>query len=288
MQREPGFLEQYWPWVLAGVAVILVQSGFIIALVMQKRRRLAAERELSDKQQQLTHLTRVSALGQLTGTLTHEISQPLATILTSAEAAQLHTTGKEATEELRPLLENIIASAQRGAALLQRLRAMMRREKNPWEPFDLNDLARDTLGLMHSELTRRDIKASFLLSPGPLPVNGDAVQIQQILINLITNAFDAMAGRPASWRRIEIATSRLPSGEAELAVTDTGLGLGGGDMERVFEPFYTTKPEGLGLGMSICRRIAEDHGGSMHMRPAAECGMTATLLLPFLSTASPT
>ncbi len=280
--RVPGFFEAYWGRVLAAGAIILIQSGFIMALLVQRRRRRLAERELAVHRQELTHLTRVFMLGELTGTLSHEFSQPLSTMLTSARAAQRYAAADGGPPEVRELLQTILHAGQRASGLLERLRAMIRRDPPQHQPLDLNEVTREVLALMRGELSTRQVAARPSLSAEPLMVRGDAVQLQQVLVNLLFNACEAMTEQPAATRRIDIHTqaSLEASGLARLTVSDHGTGLDAEARERLFDSFFTTKPSGLGLGLSICRQIAADHGGTLHAENGRPAGLTLVFQLP--------
>ncbi len=287
VNRVPGFWESYWHWILLAAGVILMQSSFISALLVQRRRRALAERELAEKRRELTHLTRVSMLGELAGTLSHEFSQPLATILTSAQAAQSCASHGRYAPEIQVFLQSIVRSGRRAADLLDRLRAMIRREETPKRLVDLNEVVREVLALMRGELSVRRIPSEVSLSEEELMVKADPIQLQQIVVNLLFNACEAMTTVPPADRRVEVSTASDPKGIAELRVSDQGTGFSQGELERIFDPFFTTKSTGMGMGMAICRQIADEHGASIGAFHRDGRGATFVLRIPLHSLSKP-
>lgn len=280
MNRVPTFLEAYWGRALTAVVIILVQSAFITALLIQWRRRQRAEEQLAVKRDELAHLTRVSLLGEISGTLSHELSQPLAAIKLGVEAAQMHVSLQGEAGETGRLLQNIARANDRACGLLDRVRSMIRREPPSRRSIDFNESVREVLALMRGEFSTRKVTLIPNLTEAPLAIQGDPVQIQQVLVNLMLNGVEAMAASPAGQRRLGVETTSLSNGTASLVVRDQGPGFTPEVREKLFEPFFTTKKTGLGIGMSICKQIAEDHGGSIQALNAERGGATIRLVLP--------
>jgi two-component system, LuxR family, sensor kinase FixL len=219
-----------------------------------------------EQRQQLAHLGRAAVLGELSGAFAHELAQPLTSILGNAEAAlELLPPDTPRLSDIRDV---------RAAEVIQRLRSMLTQGEIQRRPVDLNQLVREVLSLARSDLITRNVSVTTQLDPLAGLVLADPVQLQQVLLNLIVNACEAMSGSPPSERRLTIATRPVDEGRAiECSVADCGSGIRPGDTERIFQPFVTTKKQGLGLGLAICRSIIEAHGGRLWGENAADgCG----------------
>ncbi len=268
-------------------ASLLMLAAALAERQSTEEQRLRAEQETRTQRQELAHLTRVAMLGELSGTLAHELNQPLTAILSNAQAGQRLLAREPADlEEIRNILRDIVDDDRRAGEVIQRLRAMLKKGEAKTAPLDLNELARKTLGLAHGDLVTRNVAAAFELSPELPPVYGDSVQIQQVLLNLIINACEAMSANPASERRLVVVSA--PAGEdgVRLSVVDHGTGIPPGGLEKVFEPFFTTKEQGLGLGLPICRSLVEAHGGRLWASNNDGGGATFHLTLPLREASS--
>jgi PAS domain S-box-containing protein len=243
--------------------------------------RKQAELEVQQQRQLLTHLTRVATLGELSGALAHELSQPLTSILTNAQAA-LQFLAREPADlaEVRDILEDIVEQDRRAGAFISRLRALLRRTETPRQPVELAEVMSDVLRLLHSELITHGVAVTIEMARGLPRVNGDPVALQQVLLNLIVNACDAMRLEHPLERRIVISTSLDDDGAVRVAIADRGVGLPAEGGERVFEPFFTTKAHGLGLGLVICQAIVTAHGGHLSARNNSDRGATFWFTLP--------
>jgi PAS domain S-box-containing protein len=240
-----------------------------------------AERESQQQRQLLTHLTRVVTLGELSGALAHELSQPLTSILTNAQAA-LQFLAHEPTDlaEVREILNDIVDADRRAGEFIRRLRVLLRRGETPRQPVDLNEVTNEVLRLLNSELIAQGVAVTTQMMLGPSKVNGDPVALQQVVLNLIVNACDAMQLNEPPERRIAITTSLEVDGTVRVAIADRGVGLPAEGIERVFEPFFTTKVHGLGLGLVICQSIVAAHGGHLSATNNADRGATFWFTLP--------
>jgi C4-dicarboxylate-specific signal transduction histidine kinase len=208
-----------------------------------------AELELQQQRDELAHFARVMTLSELSGSLAHELNQPLAIILTNAQAAQrLLAQQPPDLAETRDILADIVSEDERAGEVIKRLRALLKPGQTHRQPISANALVEDVLRIARSDLIERGIKVHAELDGSVPPVVGDRVQLQQVLLNLILNAGDAMAANPPPGRHLTLVTAHR-DGTLRVSVSDTGCGLPP-DEERVFEPFYTTKKEGLGLGKS--------------------------------------
>jgi PAS domain S-box-containing protein len=236
--------------------------------------RKQAEAELQRLQGELAHVSRVSTVGQLSNTLAHELNQPLAIILTNAQAAQrLLAQQPPDLAEARDILADIVSADERAGEVIKRLRALLKPTQTYLRPLSASELVDDVLRIARSDLIERGIKVHAKLDRSVPPVVGDRIQLQQVLLNLIFNAGDAMAANPPADRHLTIGAAHC-DGMVFISVSDTGCGLPP-DAERIFEPFYTTKKEGLGLGLPICRTIISAHNGRLWAEPNAAAGPSA-------------
>ena len=225
--------------------------------------RKRSESMLQQQQRELAHLSRVASLGELSGALAHELNQPLAAILANVRAAQrMISVDAPNLAELREVLEDIALDDRRAGEVIFRLRGLLKKSDVQPRPVRIEEIVSEVLALLHSDLIQRRVSVQTDLEPNLPPAMGDRVQLQQVLLNLMLNACEAMADRPPSERRITIAAARSEAG-VRLSVSDHGSGIPAGRLEQIFEPFVTTKDHGLGLGLAICRSIVSAHGGRM-------------------------
>lgn len=244
------------------------------------------ERKESDRlaelhRKELTHLMRVATLGGLSGGIAHELGQPLASILANAQAAQQMLAAKNPDlKGVTEILEEIVQDDVRAGQVISHLRKLLQKGEHREELISLNDLVASTLRLLHSELITNKITVDSQLKTELPPVNGDWVELQQVLINLISNAIEAMASTAPSARRITIVTRETKEGCDEVSIRDRGRGMSPDELEHIFELFFTTKDGGLGLGLSICQTIVMGHGGQLTLSNASDGGVVATISLP--------
>jgi PAS domain S-box-containing protein len=243
--------------------------------------RKRAEAELHEAQMNLAHVTRVTALGELAASIAHEVSQPLAAVVTNAAACQrwLGRTPPDLTEA-RGTLQAIIKDGNRAGDVIQRVRALANKSTEQKAPLDIDDVINEVISLVQHELLRHHVLLRLELAPGLPLVLGDRIQLQQVIINFVINAIEAMASVTDRPRELEIRTSLDDDGKILVAVKDCGTGLASENAERLFDAFYTTKSGGMGMGLSICRSIVAAHGGRLFASENAGPGATFQFALP--------
>ncbi|MGN6460233.1 MAG: ATP-binding protein, partial [Pseudolabrys sp.] len=250
-------------------------SGTFADISARKR----AEQEAAEQRKEVAHLMRVSMLGELSAGLAHELTQPLTAILSNAEAGRMILARSQPDlKELSGILDDIILADGRAGDVIQRLRTLLKKGEVRYEAVDLNHLIESTLTLLRSELINRKVTVRRNLNLNLALARGDAVQLQQVLLNLLLNAVDSMEELSPSRRIISIETD-MNGTESEIRVSDCGGGLSATE-EEVFQPFFTTKRRGLGLGLSICASIAKWHCGTQTQRNNLGEGAIAIFRLP--------
>jgi len=239
-----------------------------------------AEMERQSLRTELTHLSRVSTMGQLSSALAHELNQPLGAILRNAEAAEL-LLEQEPTDwdELKAIVKDIQQDDQRAVSVIDRMRSLLKKRELQVEPISLDRVVHLVIGLLKSELQFRRVHLAVELESGLPWVRGDAIHLQQVMLNLLANALDAIRDVPSERRRVAVRAKRLESNRVEVAVCDRGTGIPEERLQRVLEPFVSTKANGMGMGLAICRSIVESHGGRMWAENNPEGGATVRFTL---------
>jgi len=256
---------------------------FVLASIVDVTERRNVERTTARQRDELAHLSRVAMLGELSGSLAHELNQPLTAILSNAQAAQRFLKhDPPRLDKIDEILADIVSSDHRAGAVIQRLRQLLRKEEAQRSVLDVNEVVMDSLNLMRSDLVHRHVVVETDLDPALPHVSGDRSQLQQVLLNFVINGCDAMDGQEGD-RSLLVHTRVTAQGSVEVAVADRGTGILPSDLERVFEPFVTTKAHGLGLGLSICRSIVEAHAGAVWASNNADRGATLHFELPATS-----
>jgi C4-dicarboxylate-specific signal transduction histidine kinase len=226
-------------------------------------------------------MARLTTMGELTASIAHEINQPLAAIVTQSEAA-LRFLGRDEPDlgEVQDALSSIRRDAMRTSEVIRGLRGLARKSGPKLTPLDIDDVIGQVLAISRGELLRHNIVLRAELASGERPVLGDRVQLQQVLLNLIMNGVEAMSGVTERTRELSVSSTLAEPGSVLVAVEDTGTGLDLAVTERMFQPFFTTKPDGLGMGLAICRSIVEAHGGRLWVSPREPHGAAVLFTVP--------
>lgn len=280
--REPTLWDRHRWQMLLIAAVILIQAGFISGLLHERHRRQLAEIESRQRLAELAHANRYSAVGELTTSIAHELNQPLGSILTNAETAELMLKATAPDiNEIRQILADIRRDDQRASEVIRRLRSVLK--KRPFEIRDteLNDTVREAIGLVTAVADGRRITLAYAPAAAELNVKGDPVQLQQVVLNLIINALDAVSDADMKKREVSVSTARA-GGHAEIRIADTGSGIAVGDLAKIFNPFFTTKPQGMGMGLAIVKTIVEAHHGTIAAENQPSGGALFTIRLPII------
>jgi PAS domain S-box-containing protein len=235
-----------------------------VGAIMDVSAAKRAEQKLRHAEAELAHISRVTTLGELTASISHEVNQPLAAVVTNAEAA-LRWLGSEPPnpDKAREILGDIVKDGMRASDIIHRIRAIIKKAPTRMDRVDVNEAVLDVITLTRSELLRQGVSLQTQLATGLPLIEGDRIQLQQVLLNLILNAVEAMSGIDEGTRETRISTGREASSGVLVTVRDFGPGLDPQSLDRLFEAFYTTKPDGLGMGLAICRSIIEAHGGRL-------------------------
>lgn len=247
---------------------------------VSERRRI--EQATARQRNEAAHFSRVGMLGALSGSLAHELNQPLTAILSNAQAAQRFLAQTPPRlDQVAEIIDDIVKNDRRAAMVIQRLRALLKKEDAEHRPVDVNEVVRDSLRLLHSDLVGRHVDVVVDCAADLPPVSADRVQISQVMLNFVMNGCEAMdeAKSPAPWRLV-VRTRRTAAGNVEVTVADRGPGIPPAELEAIFEPFVSTKRHGVGLGLAICRTIADAHEGRMWATNNADGGATLHFELP--------
>jgi PAS domain S-box-containing protein len=261
-------------WFSARGHAAISEGECLTGVKMDITARKVAELQAEKDRAALQHMARVSMMGQLSAAITHQLNQPLAAILGNAEVARKMLERERIDlAELREICDDIVTEDNRAAEVIRRLGALYKRGEMTLAPLDLNELVRETLDLVRTELTNRQVVALTELAPSLPAIDGGRVQLQQVLLNLILNAADAMGEPGAAGRRLIVRTE-LESANVRLCVADQGTGIPPGDIKHVFDAFWSTKAGGIGVGLAICQSIVTAHRGSLTVANNPDGGAT--------------
>jgi PAS domain S-box-containing protein len=240
-----------------------------------------AEAESRLLREKLSHFSRLATMGELTASIAHELNQPLAAILSNAQAALLlMETGKAALGELHEIFEDIVADDQRAGAVIRHLRALLGKREIERRSLPVNGLINDVVSIVRGDAVQKRVSIVLELGSGLPEVEGDPVQLQQVLLNLVSNACDAMAENSERPRRLVLRTRKAKGNTVLVDVADTGSGIAPDQLKSIFEPFFTTKTNGLGLGLSLSHSIVIAHNGRLWAENNPDGGATMHMALP--------
>jgi signal transduction histidine kinase len=282
--REISNWQRYKSTIILAAAVLLLQSALIAGLVIERRRRRRAEVDSRRHLAAMAHLDRRVAMGELATSLAHELNQPLNAILQNAGVAQMLLDSNSvppALAEMAEIISDIRKDDVRASEVIRRMRELLQKHELESLPVDLNEVAAETIAIVQPDARSRQIDLETDLAAGIRPILGDRVHLQQVLLNLLMNAMDAVAAVPPERRRVRVRTAQS-NGEVRLAVSDTGKGIPTDRIGKIFEPFFTTKSEGsgMGMGLAIARSIVDAHAGRMAAENNAAGGATVWFSVP--------
>jgi signal transduction histidine kinase len=280
--REPTVWERY-SWQIALItAVILLQAGLISALLREHRRRRLAEVQSRQRMAELARVIRFSTAGELTASIAHEINQPLGSILTNAETADaILQSSSPDIAELKDIVKDILQDDRRASEVIRRMRSLLTKAPFELKSLDLNDVAREAVEFLSTLAVARKVELISLITQNALPIVGDRIQLQQVILNLVVNGIDAMKDTPSENRTISLRTSRVEN-FAQLSVSDRGPGIPEEKLKEIFDPFFTSKAEGMGMGLSIARTIIEAHHGLISAKNRDHGGASFRIKLPLV------
>jgi signal transduction histidine kinase len=277
INREQNVFERYKVFIIAALLFLSVQTffiGFLIHLNRKQRKTSMLLREYEDRYRELLRVDRASRLGELTASLAHELNQPLTAILSTAQAAlRFLDSGKNDPALYREILQNIVQDDKRAADVIRTLRSMVKREPAKRERVDVFEVISEVIAITHGELIAHNVAIEPYLDASQMMVLADKNQIQQVLLNLILNAVDALNENAPDKRTIILHTERS-DGFVRVTVQDNGPGISSENVERIFEPFFSTKDIGLGMGLAVCKTIITEHGGRIWAEMNPQGGAT--------------
>ena len=278
--REPTLLEAYWNETIIGVVVFLFQTALIVGLLVERRRRRVAELAEHSLRFELLHASRLAVMGELTGSIAHEINQPLGAILSNADAADLLLeSSQDRRETQRTILADIRRDALRAFEIIRRTRALLEKHEVEQRNFELNEAITDVELVLRSEARRRQVRLEVRPAQTAITLVGDRIQIQQVLLNLLLNAMEAVSEVSEDRRTVVLSAERVVD-RIVVAVRDRGHGIAHEHLPKVFDSFFSTKGTGMGLGLSIARTLVVAHGGTIRVESGPGEGAAFFVELP--------
>jgi signal transduction histidine kinase len=277
--RQPSAWQQYRSHILAATALFLFQFGLIVLLLGEHRRRHSAEMATRSTMSRLAQVNRLATAGELSASIAHEVNQPLTGIVTKANAAlRWLAPDKLDLEKARAALAQIVSAGHRASNIVMSVRSILRKDTQAKSPVDINKLIWTVLGLVWIDLRKHEIELETKLNEQLPSVRGNEVQLQQVILNLITNAIESM--QSVEHRVLRVRSESDGSDEVHISIGDTGSGIDQSNIDSIFKPMFTTKATGMGMGLAICRSIIESHGGRIWISPGIERGSTFHFSLP--------
>jgi signal transduction histidine kinase len=279
--RQPTVWERYRWYIVGALFIFALQAAMITGLLLQRTRRRRVELELQRNRVELAHVTRVATVGELTTSVAHELNQPLGAILSNAEAAEMFLAANPpALDEVRDILADIRKDDQRASEVIRRMRNLLRKHDLAPKSIEINEAVEEVLRLLSIDASARKVAMKFERTAGLPSVWCDPVHFQQVVLNLVLNGMEAMAGLPEEKRQVVVRTGPANNGTVKIVVADSGPGIPVDSLPKLFEPFFTTKKEGMGMGLSIARTIIEAHHGKIWAENNSEVGATFYFTVP--------
>jgi signal transduction histidine kinase len=279
--RSPTAWEQYRLQILAICAAILAQAGLIAWLIYEHWRRQAAEVKVRTTMSELSQMNRIATAGELSASIAHEVTQPLTGISTSANAAlRFLSTASPDVEKAKAALNQIVGASHRAGDVVRTIRTMFQKDSAARQSVNMNELISSVLALLTVELEKHQIRVETLFDGNLPPITGNSVQLQQVLLNLITNAIDAMSSVTSRPRLLRLRSENYENKKLLVVVQDNGAGISSNEVDQLFKPLFTTKPQGMGMGLSICQSIIEAHHGRIWASPGGQYGTVFQFVLP--------
>jgi C4-dicarboxylate-specific signal transduction histidine kinase len=262
---------------VASITFIILAFASVASLFERKR----SEEALRQAQAELAHVSRLMTLGELMASISHEVNQPLAAVVTNGQIClRLLALETPRPDDMRATVERIVRDANRASEVIQRIRALAKRTAPQMVSLDINDVIREAVSLVQREVFSHGVSLRTELGSALPPVLGDRVQLQQVVINLVINGVEAMAPITDRSREILIRSQQHEAGQVHVAVRDSGIGIGSNTAEQLFSAFFTTKPRGMGMGLSISRSIIRSHGGRLWVSPNGNHGAAFQFTVP--------
>ena len=266
--RTPSFWEEY-KWGIAGaVTLLILETLLIAALLTQRSHRIRADRnrrvaelETQQHRMEIAHMTRAAAMNELASSLAHQLSQPLTAIMSNAEVAvRLLDQNPPDLMEVREILKDVVEDDERAKEIISGMRSLLKKDSAHLKPVNLNEIVRTVVRLIDAEAVLRKVTVKTHLQEDLNSIVGDPIRLQQVVLNLLMNAMDAVHEKAEEKRSVEIRTT-IKDGSSQVVISDSGKGIETARLAQIFQPFFSTKQEGLGMGLSICKTIVETHGG---------------------------
>jgi signal transduction histidine kinase len=279
--RQPTVWERYRWYIVGALFIFALQAAMITGLLLQRIRRRRAEADLQRNREELAHVTRVSTVGELTTSVAHELNQPLGAILSNADAAEMFLAADPpALDEVRDILADIRKDDQRASEVIRRMRNLLQKHDLTPKSIEINEAVEEVLKLISTGVSARKVAIKFERTAGLPRVWCDPVHFQQVVLNLVLNGMEAMAGLLEEKRQVVVRTGPGDNGTVKIAVVDSGPGIPTDRLPKLFEPFFTTKKEGMGMGLSIARTIVEAHHGQIWAENNSGAGATFYFTVP--------
>ena len=279
--RQPTVWERYRWYIVGALFIFALQAAMITGLLLQRTRRRRVELELQRNREELAHVTRVSTVGELTTSVAHELNQPLGAILSNAEAAEMLLAAEPpALDEVRDILADIRKDDQRASEVIRRMRGLLRKHESALQSIEINETVEELLRLLSTDASTRKVAMKFERTANLPRVWCDPVHFQQVVLNLVLNGMEAMAGLAEEKRQIIVRTGPGDNGTVKIAVADSGPGIPVDSLPKLFEHFFTTKKDGMGMGLSIARTIVEAHHGQIWAENNSGAGATFYFTVP--------